>query len=193
MKLSISSPALSVLALATVVLLVSGCSKPAEPPASAPAASTSVGTAIDDTVVTTAVKSALVADAEVKGFDIKVETRKGEVQLSGFVDNQTQIDRALEITRAVAGVLGVQNKVALKDGPTTVGVKVDDSIMTARVKAALLADEMVKSFDIAVATRSGEVQLSGFVDSQNQVDRAVLIAKGVQGVGAVINEMSIKK
>jgi len=43
-----------------------------------------------------------------------VETRKNEVQLSGFVDNQTQIDRAIEITRGVEGVESVINKMSIK-------------------------------------------------------------------------------
>ncbi len=56
-------------------------------------AKTTVGTEIDDTVVTTKVKSALLADAEIKSFDVKVETRKGAVQLSGFVDNQMSLKK----------------------------------------------------------------------------------------------------
>ena len=63
-----------------------------------------MGTDIDDSTITTKVKSALLADADVKSFDIKVETRKGEVQLSGFVDNQAQIDRAIAVAKGVEGV-----------------------------------------------------------------------------------------
>ena len=48
------------------------------------------------------------------GFDIAVVTRKGEVQLSGFVDNQMQIDHAIEVTRAVEGVQAVDNKMSVK-------------------------------------------------------------------------------
>jgi hyperosmotically inducible protein len=56
----------------------------------------------------------LVADASVKSLDIAVVTRKGEVQLSGFVDNQGQIDRAVQVARAVEGVHGVSNQMSLK-------------------------------------------------------------------------------
>jgi hyperosmotically inducible protein len=73
------------------------------------------------------------------------------------------------------------------------GEKIDDGVITTKVKAALLADSTVKSSDIGVVTRDGEVQLSGFVDSQSQIERATEVAKGVQGVKNVINEMSIKK
>ena len=115
------------------------------------------------------------------------------VQLSGFVDNQTQIDRVLSAARAVEGAKGVENGMTIKDGKATVGNKVDDSIVTTRVKTVLLADPGMKSFDVAVVTNKGDVQLSGFVNNQMQIDRAVELAGAVEGVQRVTNEMSIKK
>lgn len=185
-------------AVATVIALaLAGCgrkdeaAKAASPPA--PAAATTIGTEIDDTVLTTKVKSALLADPEIKSFDLKVETRKGEVQLSGFVNTQAQIDMAIGVARGIEGVKGVENGISIKDGAASIGNAVDDGIITAGVKSALLADPGMKSFDIAVVTRKGEVQLSGFVDSQAQIDQAVAIAGRVSGVTRVGNEMSIKK
>ena len=174
-------------------LSIVACSKPADTAATASAPSTTVGTEIDDTVLTATVKSALLADADVKGLDVKVETRKGEVMLSGFVDSPTQIERATALAKAVSGVKNVDNKMALKAADTTVGTKVDDSIVTTRVKAALLNDASIKSLDIAVVTRQGEVQLSGFVDNQAQIDKALQIAKATQDVKSVGNEMLVKK
>jgi hyperosmotically inducible protein len=173
-------------------MFVVGCNKTPET-AGTPSASTTVGTEIDDTVVTASVKSALIADADVRGFDLKVETRKGLVQLSGFVDDQKQIDRAVAVTQSVAGVKSIENNISLKGAATTVGTKVDDTTITTRVKTALLADESVKSFDIAVVTRKSEVQLSGFVDNQLQMDRAVEITRSVEGVRSINNQLSIKK
>lgn len=178
-------------------LTLAGCGKSEEkgpkPEGPKPEAKTTVGTDVDDSTITTKVKSALLADADVKSFDIKVETRKGEVQLSGFVDNQSQMDRAVAVAKGVEGVKKVDNKMSLKTTSTTVGDKIDDGVITTKVKAALLGDSTVKSSDIGVVTRDGEVQLSGFVDSQSQIERATEVAKGVQGVKSVINEMSIKK
>lgn len=198
------------LALAGAVsVLLAGCgqreqvaSAPAAAPtaATAPTASTAtpptattVGTEIDDSVVTARVKSALLADNDTKSFEIKVETRKGQVQLSGFVDTQARIDNAIALTRKVEGVASVENGMTLKDGKATVGNIVDDGIVTAKVKSALLADPDIKSFDIAIATRKGEVQLSGYVNNQAQINRAIDIARGVEGVQSINNEMSIKK
>jgi len=195
------------LALAGAVsILITGCGKGEDvalaPAAGTPAAAastvtapvgTTVGTEIDDGVVTARVKTALLADHDTKSLEIKVETRKGQVQLSGFVDSQVRIDKAIALARNVEGVTSVQNGMSVKEGTATVGNTVDDGIVTAKVKAALLADANVKSFDIAVVTRKGEVQLSGFVDNQAQVNRAIEVARGVQGVQSVGNEMSIKK
>ena len=156
-------------------------------------AGTTVGTEIDDSVVTARVKSALLADPGAKGFEVKVETSKGQVQLSGFVDTQAGIDRAIALTRGIEGVKGVDNAMTLKQGKASLGDTVDDGIVTAKVKSALLADASVKSLDVAVVTHKGEVQLSGYVDSQVQIDHAVDVARGVEGVRSVNNEMSIKK
>ncbi len=177
---------------ALLTLAVSGCNK-APDTSGTPPPGTTVGTEIDDSVVTTNVKSALLADPEIKSLDFKVETRKGEVQLSGFVDNQAQLDRAVALTQAIAGVRSVQNNATLKIAASSVGDKVDDGIVTTRVKSALLADISIKSFDIGVVTRRGAVQLSGFVNNQSQMDNAVTIAKGIEGVNSVVNEMSLKK
>jgi hyperosmotically inducible protein len=179
---------------AAASLLVCGCNRQeAVPPGASAPAKTTVGTEIDDTMVTTKVKTALLNDQEIKGLGIKVETRKGTVQLSGFAENQAQIDRVISVARGVEGVAGVENGLSLKQGKVTVGNKVDDSIVTAKVKSALLSDPSVKAFDIAVATSKGEVQLSGFVDNQMQIDHAIEVARGVEGVQGVDNKMSVKK
>jgi len=171
---------------------VLGCSQSTDS-ASAPPASTTIGTEIDDSVVSTQVKSALLADVDIKGFDFKIATHKGEVQLSGFVDNQTQLDRAIAVAKAVPGVKGIDSKVSLKGAASTIGNKVDDGILTTQVKAAFLGDVSIKSLDIAVVTRQGVVQLSGFVNNQDQIDRAIEVAQRIAGVSSVSNEMSIKK
>jgi hyperosmotically inducible protein len=152
----------------------------------------SVGTAIDDSGITMRVRSALVADPDVKSLDVTVETRKGEVQLSGFVDSQAQIDRAVDIARRIQGVSAVQNKLALKT-PGTVGSKVDDAVISAKVKAAFIRDDNIKALDIAVNTNNGEVQLSGYVANETQVSRATEVARAVEGVKSVDNKMSVKR
>lgn len=182
----------SALCVASLVLLLSGLNQQAGA-VDVPPPGISAGTQLDDAVVSTKVRSALLVNEEIKGFDIKVTTRKGEVMLSGFVDNQSLIDRSLAIVQGVEGVKSIDNKLMLKEGDQTIGNKLDDGVVTAKVKAALLRDAAVKSQDIAVLTRKGVVQLSGFVDSDDQIARATTITMAVEGVQKVSNQMSIKK
>jgi hyperosmotically inducible protein len=175
-----------------LVVALAGCSKPAESVQAATTATT-LGNDVDDTVVTARVKSALMADPKTNSYDFKIETRKGDVLLSGFVDSQDQIDQALRTTRAIEGVKSIQNHVALKGATASPGNKLDDGIITGKVKAALLSDSSIQSRDITVVTHIDEVQLSGYVNNQQQMDKAVGIASGVQGVRSVTNQMALKQ
>jgi osmotically-inducible protein OsmY len=74
----------------------------------------STGEYVDDSVITTKVKSLLAADDFLKSFQIGVESFKGVVQLSGFVNSQKAIDKAVEITRSVKGVKSVKNDLIVK-------------------------------------------------------------------------------
>jgi hyperosmotically inducible periplasmic protein len=142
------------------------------------------------------VKSALIADTATSGTDVKVETHQGEVQLSGFVDSQAQADRAVLIARGIDGVKKVKNDMSVKPGgagTASIGSKIDDTVVTTKVKSALLADPDVRSLDISVVTKDGEVQLSGFVESQTQLAKAADVARSVEGVQKVNNQLALKK
>jgi osmotically-inducible protein OsmY len=73
------------------------------------------------------------------------------------------------------------------------GEYVDDSVITTKVKTMLAEDDFLKSFEISVETYKGTVQLSGFVDSQKAIDKAVEITRSVKGVKSVKNNLSVKK
>jgi osmotically-inducible protein OsmY len=72
------------------------------------------------------------------------------------------------------------------------GEYVDDSVITAKVKAAVCDEPTLKSAEINVETLKGEVQLSGFVQSQADINKAASLARGVNGVTAVKNNMHVK-
>ena len=74
----------------------------------------STGEVVDDSVITTKIKSQLAADEFLKSFQISVETRKGIVELSGFVDSQKAKDKADQIARGVDGVKSVKNALIVK-------------------------------------------------------------------------------
>ena len=72
------------------------------------------------------------------------------------------------------------------------GEYVDDSVITTKVKSLLAEDDFLKSFKISVETFKGVVQLSGFVNSQQAVDKAGQIARSVKGVSSVKNNLIVK-
>jgi len=74
----------------------------------------SAGEVVDDSVITTKIKSLLAADDFLKSFQISVETRKGIVQLSGFVSSQAAVDKAGQVARSVKGVISVRNDLIVK-------------------------------------------------------------------------------
>lgn len=72
------------------------------------------------------------------------------------------------------------------------GEYVDDSVITTKVKSLLAEDDFLKSFQIGVETYKGVVQLSGFVNSRQAVDKAGQIAYSVKGVKSVKNDLIVK-
>jgi osmotically-inducible protein OsmY len=74
----------------------------------------STGEFVDDSVITTKVKSLLADDDFLKSFAISVESFKGTVQLSGFVNSQKAVDKAAEIVKGVKGVKSLKNNLIVK-------------------------------------------------------------------------------
>jgi len=72
------------------------------------------------------------------------------------------------------------------------GEYIDDTVITSKVKAAVLEEPSLKSAEINVETSKGRVQLSGFVRSRADIDKAVAVAKSVKGVKSVKNDMVLK-
>ncbi|MCX7092121.1 MAG: BON domain-containing protein [Methylococcaceae bacterium] len=92
--------------LALTLMMAGGC-------ASTPQTE-GTGEYVDDSVVTTKVKAALVNDPNVSAAEVNVETFKGVVQLSGFVNSRADMNRAIELARNVPGVKSVKNDMRLK-------------------------------------------------------------------------------
>ena len=72
------------------------------------------------------------------------------------------------------------------------GEYIDDSVITTKVKAAVLNEPTLKSAEINVETYKGVVQLSGFVNSAEDIAKAASVARGVKGVTSVKNDMRLK-
>ncbi len=72
------------------------------------------------------------------------------------------------------------------------GEYVDDTVVTSKVKAAILNEPSLSSLEINVETFKGVVQLSGFVNSQADINKAVTVARSITGVTSVKNDMRLK-
>ena len=89
---------------------------------------------------------------------------------------------------ALATLIGCASD-AKKEGA---GRVIEDSLITTKVKAAVLKEPTLKSSEINVETFKGVVQLSGFVNSEADIQKAVEVARGVEGVTSVKNDMRLK-
>jgi osmotically-inducible protein OsmY len=96
-----------------------------------------------------------------------------------------QLVMVLFLTALMAGCAGTQKR-------ESTGEYLDNSVITAKVKAAIMEDPMLKVFQINVETFKGEVQLSGFVDSAAAAARAVEVTRRVEGVASVKNSLVVK-
>jgi len=150
------------------------------------------GEQVDDAALLTSVKSALVANKVTDAGEINVDVNRGTVKLAGFVDTEKEKAAAGEVARKVDGVQTVQNDIAVHKQNESTGDYIDDSVLTAKVKTALIESPETKAHQINVETDHGVVQLSGFVDNAAAKSAATNVAKSVSGVKDVKNELSVK-
>ncbi|QGY30549.1 molecular chaperone OsmY [Pantoea cypripedii] len=152
-----------------------------------------VGGYMDDSGITAKAKAALVDDEAIKSTDISVKTHQGVVTLSGFVTSQDQAEKAVAVVQKIEGVKSVSDKLHVKDSKTaSLKGYAGDAATTSEIKAKLLADDIVPSRNVKVETTDGVVQLSGTVANQAQSDRAEQIAKAIEGVKSVKNDLTVK-
>ncbi len=153
----------------------------------------SAGETLDDATVTAKVKTALARDPATSAFSIDVESYRGDVQLNGFVDTADMKSAATRVAKSVNGVKRVSNNLEVSSGERTAGRTVDDGVITAKVKAALVSDPNVAAHDVDVKTREGVVQLAGFVDSSEQKSKASEVTRRIAGVKQVDNQLEVKR
>lgn len=151
----------------------------------------SAGDRVDDASIAASIKAGLLDHKDTSALSINVESDRGVVQLSGFAASQAEKDSAGKVAAGVSGVRQVINSITVAP-KTSLGTKLDDSLVTGRVKAALMDAKDVKSLQINVETRDGVTQLAGFVTSAAMKDRAGEVASRVAGVKRVDNVLVVK-
>ena len=93
------------------------------------------------------------------------------------------------ILGAMAAVASIMSRQARKP---QVKEFIEDSSITARIKAKLAEDDLMRGYEVSVETVNGRVQLSGFVDSSDYARKAEEIAKTVQGVKSIHNSLVVR-
>ena len=142
---------------------------------------------IKDIDITLAVERQLQQDAGVPAHLIDVRTKDGIVTLSGPVENLLARERAAEISETIKGVRSVINLIDVLSI-----IRTDAEIRT-DVEHALLDDPATDLFDVKVNVQNGRVMLSGMVDSWQEEQLCVLVAKSVIGVKAVKSKIEVSQ
>jgi hyperosmotically inducible protein len=143
--------------------------------------------ATSDSWITSKTKIALFADDRVKGREVSVETKQGEVHLRGKVDSQEAKAAAGDIAKGIEGVKNVKNDLQVVSAATRKAVNASDKDITKAVEARFAKDAQLKKID--VRTDAGVVTLSGEVPTISASARASEMAFRVDGVKSVKNDL----
>ena len=147
----------------------------------------SAGEMVDDSLIQGNVKAKLMVEDFVAGAGVNLETRKGVVQLGGFIDDADHGKKLAEVAAGVEGVKKVDNQLHAKRGERSAGRAIDDGVVTTKVKSAIGSEDFGDGVAINVDTYNGVVLLTGFTDTQASKQRAGELAAGTNNVDDVIN------
>ena len=120
----------------------------------------------------------------------EIAEHEGEQEAAVFVELKQAAER---IAKGVDGVKRVDNNLTVGEKDRTLGEAVDDTSIATRVKTALAADTNTKAYQIKVDVNGGNVELGGFVDSESSKDNASRVARSVEGVKGVQNNIVVQK
>lgn len=146
---------------------------------------------IDDAGVTAALGTKYVVDPEIDRYRIDIDTINGVVTLRGTVSNAEQRTEAERIARNTEGVHDVVNELVIDPTPRSASRAFDDAWISTMVDSKLTVDPEVESRDIDVDVRNGVVTLSGIVKTETARAEAEDLARSVDGVTQVVNELQV--
>ena len=156
---------------------------------------------VADANVTARVKSRLLWNAETQGMQINVDTRDGLVSLKGRVTSGAEADLAEQIARNTSGVRDVISQLEVdpddknlqqqvKQSAIILGQDINDAWITTKVKTFLLYTKGVDGASVSVVTHDQVVRLTGTLESQDAIARAIRTARGIVGVKDVRSELT---
>ncbi|MFQ5344465.1 MAG: BON domain-containing protein [Mariprofundus sp.] len=182
-------PLIRLLVLFIIPLSLTGCFATAVVGTTAVASSAhderSLGQQFDDIAIASKIDARLIAEKNMPSRWVSVEVIHGHVTLTGYLPSKSHIDRAVYIIKRMDNVVSVSSK--LKIGEPKIKEIASDSWITTNVKRKLLNDKIVSGFNIHVETVNGKVYLQGTVKNAAERQRAKDIARGTDGVTAVVD------
>lgn len=149
---------------------------------------------VEDATATTAVRSRLLWSRDADGVNTEVETRNGQVTLSGTAESAEAKERAAELARTAWGVNSVVNNIAVEpdtetasgdadaDAESDAGGAISDAWITTKVRSSFLTSRWISGTDISIETNEGVVELSGELDSESERELAIEVAENIRGV-----------
>lgn len=177
-----------------------------------------VGQRIDDAKIVTVVNTDLVKDKELSAMKINVDSTQGHVILRGTAPNNAAKERAEVIAKGVNGVTHVDNQLIVSNKATgydntkanmsktannvnnsvintanKAGDKLDDVSINTTINSGLMADNDLSAMKINVDVKNGQVWLKGSAPTTAAKNRATDIAKNVDGVTSVHNQLTVRK
>ena len=148
-------------------------------------------TAVSDSWITSKTKIALYSDERVKGTQVSVDTKNGVVHLRGKVDSNEAKTAAAEVAKGIEGAKSVKNDLQVVAPTARKAVDASDKDIAKTVETRLHKDTNLKKVD--VRSDGGVVTLTGEVASLTTSARASEMARGVAGVKAVKNELTVRQ
>ena len=147
-----------------------------------------IGSYIDDELIEIKMRAAIFDRRDLSTqVHVSVTSFDGLVLLSGEAPGESLRTRVVEIARSISSVRAVQNEIQLA-APSSYLTRARDTVITGKVKVALVEDEMLNPVHIKVVTEQGVVYLMGLV-TQAEADRATEVARRVGGVRRVVKVM----
>ena len=176
--------ALSFVFLLSLAVLATGC--PVKTVYEGVMDERSVGDLAEDKEIEAKIKTAFADDETVDALDISVYSFYGDVYLVGQKETEAQKKRAIEISKKTEGVKSVTTYILQKKGEDEDSCGTTNSLeITAKVSAALIGDKDIWSTNVEVKTVQCNVVLLGLVGSEEEIEKSIVHAKGVEGVRSV--------
>jgi hyperosmotically inducible protein len=146
-----------------------------------------------DAQITMKVGKRLRRDPEVDRFRIDVDTIERVVYLRGEVRNEQAKREAEHLAKTTKGVIRVVNELEVSDEPYGAGAAFDDRWIVTMVESKLARDPTVRSRNVDVDSMRGVVTLSGIVETERAKEQAEYVARTVDGVNEIVNQLQIEQ